>query len=963
MKSRDFYILILSSFLIVLLSACSNTKNTAQTRWWHAFTARYNTYYNGSVAYIDGALEKEKGNVDDFTEDIPLYIIGNKESRSIGAGNFDKAIEKCEKAIKLHSITKRPEWKKNRRKTEADKEWLSRREYNPFLWKAWFMMGRSQFMKGEFEEAASTFIYMSRLYETQPSIRGVAQAWLARCYTENDWFYEAEDVIRMINRDTITWRTQRELDGTMADYYLCQNRYAEAVPYLKKVIKQEKRKDQRAREWFLMGQVETHLGHKEEAYRAYGKCIHNNPPYILSFNARIARTEVMADKNVKGTISRLRRMSRNVNNKDYLDQVYYALGNVYLSQKDTVNAIAEYEKGVEKATRAGIEKGVLLLKLGNIYWEQEKYSDAQRCYGQAIGLLDQERDDYDELSKRSKVLDELVPYTDAVHLQDSLQVLANMDSVSRDKAIDRVIAQLIQKEKEEKRKAEEEAAEAEVAKQQATGNTAANRTNTPSTPTTAQSNGQWYFYNQQAVQQGKNSFVRLWGKRDNADDWQRMNKTVVAGSSALEEPTEGEEMAEVGDSVQNIETDVADAVSDSLANDPHRREYYYAQIPMTEDALIQSNLIIMDGLYNSGVIFKDKLNNLSLAEKALLRLENDYSDYENMADAYYHLYLLYARKGDMLTANTYVAKLQEHFPDDDWTKLLSDPNFVTNQMFGIHIEDSLYAATYEAFKAGDMRAVRTNTEVSDTRFPIGANRSKFLFIDGLRKLNENDAKGCLDNMQQVIDKYPQSEVAEMAGNILNGVKEGRQLRGGAFDAGSIWERRSVNVAESDSTAVAQALSTERNTNFIFLLAFPEGKVNENQLLYDLARHNFTNYLVRNFDIVIEHESGIGRMEVRGFRSYDEAWQYSHQLLSDEAMRARLPKEAKVILISEDNFVLLGSSFSYKDYEDFYRKNFAPVKVSEDDLLQEPEEIEYRQENEDEQNEDSSIDVIDDWEMW
>ena len=163
---------------IFLLCSCSNKTNTAQTRFWQSFTARYNTYYNGNLAYIDGSLDKEKGNEDDYTDIIPLYTVTNKKSRTIGSGNFDRAIEKCEKAIKQHSIKKRPEWKKNRKKTDKDKEWLGRREYNPFIWKAWYMMGRSQFMKGEFEEAAATFAYMYRLFETQPRISGIAQTVL-----------------------------------------------------------------------------------------------------------------------------------------------------------------------------------------------------------------------------------------------------------------------------------------------------------------------------------------------------------------------------------------------------------------------------------------------------------------------------------------------------------------------------------------------------------------------------------------------------------------------------------------------------------------------------------------------------------------------------------------------------------------------------------------------------------------
>ena len=88
--------------ICLLFASCSNKKNTAQTRWWQAFTAKYNTYYNGSQAYIDASLEKENGNKDNYTEMLPLYTVGNKASREIGKSHYETAIEKCQKTIKLH---------------------------------------------------------------------------------------------------------------------------------------------------------------------------------------------------------------------------------------------------------------------------------------------------------------------------------------------------------------------------------------------------------------------------------------------------------------------------------------------------------------------------------------------------------------------------------------------------------------------------------------------------------------------------------------------------------------------------------------------------------------------------------------------------------------------------------------------------------------------------------------------
>ena len=930
---RHTYILYMVA-VIVLVTGCSTHKNTAQSRFWQSFTAKYNTYYNGSLAFIDGNLEKEKGNKDNYTEQLPLYPVSNKQSRETGKGNYDRAIEKMEKTIKLHSIKARPEWKKSRRKTAKDREWLGRKEYNPFLWKAWMMMGKAQFQKGAFDEAAATFAYVSRLYQTQPMQNSLARAWLAKCYTELDWLYDAEDVIRNMSRDSIHYRSVRDWDATYANYYLKTGELEKAVPHLRQVIKSETRKTQKARLWFIMGQVETALGHRDAAYKAYARTIRQNPPYELAFNARIAQTEVMGQSNARGMISKLKRMAANDNNKDYLDQVYYAIGNIYLAQKDTTKAISAYEKGNEKATRSGIERGVLLLRLGDLYWTLEKYNDAQRCYGAAIGMLDKDRPDYEELSQRSKVLDELVPYTDAVHLQDSLQQLAKMDEKDRNAAIDRVIEALKKKEKDEREKAQEAEVERQLQQRGAQGNTMKTPTR-PTTPTA--NNGQWYFYNQQAVSQGKQAFQRQWGKRENVDDWQRVNQTVV-GMPAQENQEIADSLGtlqslEMPDSLSGIADSLANLKNDSAANDPHKREYYLLQIPFTEDQVAESNLIIQDGLFHAGIIFKDKLENLRLAEKQLLRLTNNFPEFEKMDEVWYHLYLLYARMGRTETADNCLSHLTSEHPESQWAILLNDPYFEENARFGQHIEDSLYAATYEAFKADRYEEVKGNAHVSAERFPLGENRPKFLFVHGLSLLNEGDAKGCLEQMKTVVEKYPKSEVTEMAGMIVKGVQEGRPLHGGKFDLGDVWSRRDVAMAVD--SASTDTLSAERNTDFLFIIAYEADSVNENQLLFEMARYNFTNFMVRNFELEIEKEGVVHRMLVGGFMNYDEALQYARRLHGDEAMRTHL-RHARSLIISRRNLKLIGTHFSYNDYDEFYEKTFAPLNISDEQLLTIPE---------------------------
>ena len=294
------------------------------------------------------------------------------------------------------------------------------------------------------------------------------------------------------------------------------------------------------------------------------------------------------------------------------------------------------------------------------------------------------------------------------------------------------------------------------------------------------------------------------------------------------------------------------------------------------------------------------------------------------------------RKGETDVAEGYVERLKKEYPESEWTTLLSDPYFVENAKLGVHMEDSLYASTYDAFKAARYAEVSGNVRISDSRFPLGANRDKFVFIGGLSKLNEGDAEGCLEDMNTVVKKWPQSGVAEMAGMIVKGVSEGKRLKGGKFDLDNVWERRSEVLTDNDSTAVRE-LSDERFAAFTFMIAYKPDSTDENRLLFELARYNFTSFLVRNFDIAVEDADGIHRMKVSGFRNYDEALQYVRQLFTNKTITSLIGRN-RTIIISEKNLPLLGRQFSYDDYARFYDKHFAPIKISDEQLLNVPETV-------------------------
>ncbi len=163
--------------VFILAAGCSTKKNTATSRNWQAFTTRYNVYFNGSEHYKEQLKEMESKYEDDYTRTLLTHPAEARGDAKLPqpAGDFKRTIEKMQKAIQLHSIKKKPKKKSG---SVKEKAFRARDEFNPFLHNAWLMMGRAQYLNGDFLGAASTFLYISKHFSWLPECgdRGPAMA-------------------------------------------------------------------------------------------------------------------------------------------------------------------------------------------------------------------------------------------------------------------------------------------------------------------------------------------------------------------------------------------------------------------------------------------------------------------------------------------------------------------------------------------------------------------------------------------------------------------------------------------------------------------------------------------------------------------------------------------------------------------------------------------------------------------
>ncbi len=898
--------------MVVLLAACSNKTNTARSRFWQSFTTKYNVYFHGKTNYDEQEKAMLEGYEDDYSQHLyihPAEARSNPKAPQPG-GSFDRTIEKMEKAITLHSIKKKPKRKSGKGRDPKYQEWLSREEYNPFLHNAWYLLAKSQYMKGDFLDAAATFRYIARHFSWKQELAQECQVREALCYCAMGWLAEADNVLAHVHIDEITNKKVRALaNAAFADYFIKSQEPEEAIPYLAKAVKGFKG-NEKVRMNFLLGQLYEDIGDKHNAYLAYKQAgSSSGSTYRTKFNARIKQSAVYEGANIASEVKALKRMTRYDRNKEYLDQVYYAIGNLYLSHGDTLNAIENYRLAAEKSTRNGVDKAISQLTLGGIYFARRQYDFAQPCYAEAIPLINEDYPNYKMLKKRSDVLDELAVYAQNVNLQDSLLELAAMTPEEQKAVIAKIIEDLKKKEKEE---AENAAREEYLAQQNAKGSAIQDKGNAPASYVMNTDNS-WYFYNNPTKQAGKTQFQKQWGSRKLEDNWRRRNKSTFSfndeeADSALLALADSVIVDENGDTVQ------VDIEALKRAEDPHFEEFYLKQIPKTEEDIAMAHEIIQEGLYNMGTILKDKMEDYDAAAYEYNQLLEEYPDNTYRLDVFYSMYMMFMRNGQVADAEPYRDSILVNFPESKYGMAMQDPNYLENLKNMNRDQEEMYEAAYANYLANNHQAVHDAYAEMMRKYPLSKIMPKFMFIDALSYLTEKNHDKFKETLKDMLQRYPQTDITPVASEIVKQLNQGRRLEGGGSNVrGMLWSTRLSN--DTSSAALERTFTPFAEDNDkpqVFILLYPVDSVNANMLLYEVARHNFNSFQVKDYDIEQMNFGTLGLLVVKGMDDFKEAVHYRTLFEQDQSIN--IPRQVHYVIISVDNFnLLLNEGRTFEDY--------------------------------------------------
>ncbi|MBQ9545691.1 MAG: hypothetical protein IJU90_00175 [Bacteroidales bacterium] len=722
-------LLIICSSAIVaamLLFACS----TQKARWaniaYHNTTTHYNVWWNGNESLKEGIELLEKNAKDDYTQVLPIYKLGTKEEAMSVYPQMDRAIEKGVKGIKKHSM------------------FIKGKEYVSYIPECYLLTAYAAFYKHEYVTVANTCRVM-RVQYAGTRAADEASILLGRSLTATQQYVEAESVLDQLVADlgkgNFNKKLTEKLYLAVAEATLPQDKYKKTVQFIKMALDENPSRATKARLNFILGQIYQKIEKRNVAVRYYDEALKNGPEYVMEFNARInmATCADVKSSNIDKLERDLDKMLRDKKNEEYHDQIYYAKGEMFMGAHNEKKAVENFCRSVAVSTSNPAQKAKSALRAADIYYDIfENYETAQLYYDTAMGILQPTYSGYADIKVRYDMLSELTTNTRLVMRNDSLLRVADMSPKEREAFIQNII--------DEKKRKEEEAKQRELLAQFSADAKAQQNTLT----------GDWYFYNSNTVQKGKESFAQRWGARVLEDYWflskkKNMGGNLLAGMEAdIDDTAEGTD--DENDSIASVASK-----SSGDANDPNSIAFYEKDLPSSQTERDSMRHATAEALLNAGYLFYDGIHNTERALECYLRLANQYPDYEQIVQAFFMLYRIYDRQGNTPNANYYRDMVLMGFPDSDFANLIRDENYYKEIAKREQLLQNEYDDLFTTYRRRRYKEVINQAQVVCSEYPDDHMLPKFRYWEAMSYVRINEKDNAIRVFKNILSSVPATD--------------------------------------------------------------------------------------------------------------------------------------------------------------------------------------------------------------
>lgn len=695
--------------------------------------------------------------------------------------------------------------------------------------------------------------------------------WLALTHIERQNYNEAELLLESLEKNPKTFKDiKAKTARAKAHLYLKQANYDAAIPALETAVKLTKKKRERARLAFILAQIYQLRGNTEKAYATFDKVLDYNPVYEMEFNARL-NMALSSSTAIDNTMAMLKKMSKDFKNREYGDQIYYALAQLALKNNQRAEAISYLKDALNSGGKNRQQKTEIYYQLAKLEYEAEKYVEAKAYYDSTLQVISSNDSRKAEAERYATNLVEIARNIQIVTLQDSLIRIAGMTDKEK-----RALATEIKKARLEK------LAAAQAIKPAAGGSSS----DLPAAPGEIKST--FFAYNIDAVKKGKKEFEKKWGAdRKLEDNWRRSNKKT-SSADIFNNDIASNEMSD---------KEVAEILKD---------------VPKKKEDIEAAKLKIDDALFQLGTLYHDKLKN---DKKAVEVLEQDlarFASTKHELDDWYYLYLAYSSLGNKAKASEYYDKLQGKYPDSNYAQILKNPDaFKKNDA---HAAEVYYAETYALFKSGDFKKASERIQNSEKQFGLNNPlKAKFALLDAMCKGRLNGREAYMTALKDVIAKFAETPEEKRAKDILRILEFGNPVT----------ESPANKTANNSPTGEVGNFKVDNDKfHYILVVLTKDAPVEEAKISlsdYNAKYHRLEDLKISN--ILLSTESEIPILVVRRLKDKAAAMTYTEGI-GKNANDFIKGTAFEVFAVTQDNYREILRLKSTAEYKEFYKQNYS-----------------------------------------
>ncbi len=875
-----FRLLILTFATMFLAQGCTTNRDGRAYRVYHNTTARYNGFYYANEAMSEADKKIQELYEPNWDEILPIFLDTDENSSQQVYPLMERAIEKCSKVVDRHTMNP----------SKRDRKSIKWPEMNKWIDDNYTVIGQAYYMKEDFAKAEEVFLFLARTVDTRDA-QAWSFSWLGRIYLRTENLVKAKNMLAKAEQySDVSEEIRIHTNLVFAQFHIKKENFEEAVAYIEAAIELTQKKKDTARNLFILAQCLRETGDSEAAIEAFSEVADLRTIYELEFQANIQQAMTYQRKGGHSDpiVELLEDMLDDDKNKEYLDQIYFALAEVALEDRQRDLGIEHLETSVYVSEGNSRQLGKSYLRLADLHMEDLQYETAQAYYDSALVHMPEDNERKEDITNLASNLTDLVLNLRSIAEQDSLLALCDLNEFDRRRVIENIWEDMA--DDLERRKEEQEAANASAIAEAGSVGV-----------------GMFWPYNGALLVSGRQNYKDYWGERELEDHWRRSRKLDALFSS--EEESEIEETEEYIDPFDPASLATVDEMLEDL--------------PCGEAERDNALSILAEAYYLAGLDYREKLsdpeNAIETWQELLERLDS--SDFHPTAT--YQLFRTYLQREleedysnpfcESCNSEFWANQITSNYPGSEWANLIENPDFLDAEEEAYETERIAYEEMLARYYKKEYQSTLLEIDVINNDRPENPLACKYNLlraqcVGGLTSYT-GDRTPYFDALKQLISDCPETEQAAYAKLLLD------QL---GVDLGVVGEPKKTDQKEEESAFVFDG-----NKEHYFAIIIPVEKASGNEVKAKASDFNkaffesrglriTSNLLSRTHEIVL----------VKSFENKTKGLDYFAVFTGNRELLIDVNSSGyDMFIIGSENYVELFKNKDITGYGDFFKTHY------------------------------------------